>query len=580
MKDRLTPTRRHVLAGGVALTAGAVTSMSSQAAGSPQWDIEVDVAVIGSGAAGMTAALYAREAGANVVLFEKAGAVGGTSAKSGGSVWIPNNFDMKSRGLADEKADFLRYAARYSFPVLYDPNSDTLGLSELNFRLLSTFYDEGSATVDDLIKKGVGFAAFQTPGTGDRLFADYGDTIAENKAPVGRVLNPVRLGGGLGAGKDLMAALKRALDQRSVPIHRSHEVSSLITSDTNAVIGCTVTREAKQIRVKTRRGVIFATGGFTQNRELLRRFHRDPVFGGCGVPTNTGDFIGIASDAGAELANMANAWRVQVVLEEALRYQSLPNEVWTPGGDSVFFVNRFGKRYVNEKRNYHDRAKASYAWDPNSASYPNLLAFMIYDKRTAEQHGGFYPYPDEPEGADYVIKGQTLEKLAQEIDKRLAQLGAGAAGVRLDSTFIEGLTATTSRFAEFSKAGRDADFGRGEFPWDKTWGSVSSPSPGTPWPSNDLPNPTMYPLQAGGPYYAIILAPGTLDTNGGPVIDEDGRVLDRRGQPISGLFGAGNCIASPAGDAYWGAGATLGCAIVFGARAGKAAARLRSSTDA
>jgi hypothetical protein len=283
---------------------------------------------------------------------------------------------------------------------------------------------------------------------------------------------------------------------------------------------------------------------------------------------------------GAELGNMSNAWRVQVVLEEALRYRSLPNEVWTPGGDSVLLVNAKGKRYVNEKRNYHDRTKASYAWDPNTANYPNLLAFMVYDQRTAESHSGFYPYPDTPAGADYVISGNTLEELASAIDERLKNLGASAANVRLSTDFISSFKDTVARFAEFATSGQDTDFHRGEFPWDKTWGSVSAPLQGAKWQKNNLPNPTLFPLQKSGPYYAIILAPGTLDTNGGPVTDEDGRVLDQSGKPISGLFGAGNCVASPAGDAYWGAGATLGCAIVFGARAGRAAAEIRNSPHA
>lgn len=570
-------TRRELLAGG-AMLAASMPALGTELPGTATADLKVDVAVVGSGAAGLTAALYAHEAGAKVAVFEKAGAVGGTSAKSGGSVWVPNNFDMKARGLADPKDDFLRYAARYAFPALYDPDSETLGLSDLSYRLLSTFYDDAGPTIDDLVSKGVRFKAFQTPMSGDKLYADYGDTLPENKAPFGRVLNPLDEQGQQGVGKDLMRALKQAVEQRGIPIYRSHAVAALIQNGQGAVTGLRLRVEDKRdLVVEAARGVVFASGGFVQNRELVRKFHRDPIFGGCGVPTNTGDFVAMATRAGAELGNMANAWRVQVVLEEALRYRSLPNEVWTPGGDSVLLVNRSGKRYVNEKRNYHDRTKASYAWDPNTASYPNLLAFMVYDQRTAEEHAGFYPYPETPTGADYVITGRTIEELASAIDDRLKTLGAGAANVRLAPDFSASLGETINRFADFAAAGRDSEFHRGEFPWDKTWGSVSAPPPGSKWPKNTLANPTLFPFQKTGPYYAIILAPGTLDTNGGPVTDENGRVLDQSGSEIPGLFGAGNCVASPAGDAYWGAGATLGCAIVFGARAGRSAAGRKGS---
>lgn len=142
-------------------------------AGELHWDIEKDVLVAGSGAAGCAAAIAASDSGATVMLVEKAGAFGGTSAKSGGAYWIPNNFAMRARGLVDAKSDFLRFAVRYSYPEFYEPEAPTLGLPIRLYSLLEAFYENGSRVIDCFARTGAlrsdGFAA---PGTGE-LFQDY-----------------------------------------------------------------------------------------------------------------------------------------------------------------------------------------------------------------------------------------------------------------------------------------------------------------------------------------------------------------------------------------------------------------------
>src|SRR3546814_18734945 len=112
-----------------------------------------------------------------------------------------------------------------------------------------------------------------------------------------------------------------------------------------------------EVSFGARKGVIFATGGFSYNREMLNLHQTGPVYGGCGVPTNTGDFVSIAGAVGAKLGNMGSAWRAEIVLEEALEYVSVPSDVWIPPGDSMFIVNSYGNRVFHEKRNYHDRAR-------------------------------------------------------------------------------------------------------------------------------------------------------------------------------------------------------------------------------
>ena len=147
-------------------------------------------------------------------------------------------------------------------------------------------------------------------------------------------------------------------------------------------------------------------------------------------------------------------------------------------------------------------------------------------------------------------------------------MSAHTGGYTLDSDFADNLTETVSRFNGFADEGVDPDFHRGEVPSELFFNNFYTP-PGKP---SDQINPTMRRFADQGPYYAMILAPGVLDTKGGPKINVDGQVLDNYDQPIGGLYGAGNCIAAPAAQAYWSAGATIGAAMIFGALAGAHAA--------
>ncbi|MFQ5982532.1 MAG: FAD-binding protein, partial [Woeseiaceae bacterium] len=180
----------------------------------------------------------------------------------------------------------------------------------------------------------------------------------------------------------------------------------------------------------------------------------------------------------------------------------------------------------------------------------------------------------EPTGSPYVLVGQTLEELTTRIEQRLEEVSDRTGGFSLAPSFVENLKATIDRFNGFARSGKDEDFHRGAAAYDSEWHLVFSPMrTDTEWPANEGPSVTMHPLRDEGPYYAIILAAGALDTNGGPVIDASARVLNTEDRPIAGLYGAGNCIASPSREAYWGAGHTLGLALTFGYIAANAAHR-------
>jgi succinate dehydrogenase/fumarate reductase flavoprotein subunit len=319
--------------------------------------------------------------------------------------------------------------------------------------------------------------------------------------------------------------------------------------------------------------VVFGSGGFTHNPELITNFQAGPVWGGCAVPTNQGDFVRIGSGNGAKLGNMANAWRAQLVVELALATPSVSQDVWQPPGDSMILVNKYGRRVVNEKRNYHERTRSHFVWDGVESEYPNKLLFMVYDQRTAEMFAGNQPLPRSGEKESYVIAAATLAALPRAIPDRLDALSSRIGREMLSADFARNLDAQLTRFNADAATGVDSEFKRGLYPYDAAWHTNinSVPRQDTQYKSA-APNPCVYPIDAKGPVYAIILGAGTLDTNGGPVINARGQVLHADGQPIPGLYGAGNCVASPAAGAYWGAGGTIGPALTFGTLAGRAAA--------
>jgi hypothetical protein len=280
----------------------------------------------------------------------------------------------------------------------------------------------------------------------------------------------------------------------------------------------------------------------------------------------------MAGTIGAKLGNMAGAFRAQIVLEQALADPKGVHNVFFVPGDSVLMVNRYGRRIMDEKRNYHDRTMAHFVWDPQRAEWTNMLVLLIFDQRTASLWQGYPPLPAPGKSLPHLIVGNTWDELTDGISSRLQSLAAHTGGFNIAPEFRENLKQTVARFNGFAASGRDEDFNRGDFNYDREWTTFPPTAPGAEWPPAGSPNYTMYPLSDQGPYYAAILAAGTLDTNGGPVITPRSQVISVDEKPITGLYGAGNCIASPTANAYWGGGSTLGPAMTFGYIAGLNAA--------
>lgn len=552
----------------------------------PQWDHRADVVVVGTGGAALAAAAAAVDRGASVIMLEAAEEPGGTTRRSGGAFWIPNNSLMRAQGFTDPRDDALKLMARLAYPSLYDPAAPRLGLPQLQYELLAAFYDNGSPAIDRLIQLRAldpiilpNYGYSPNPLTDPDYFAE----LPENRAPYGRVLTAKSPPGSMEwPGVFLAGGMIEHVRSRGVPILLRHRVTRALTNGRGEVMGVEAEHDGDLRSVRARKAVVFGSGGFAHDRDKARSYLRGPIFGSCSVTTSKGAFVDIGARVGAELGNLANGFYYQAALEDAAAHDGAvvrgDAHVFFPYGDSTILVNKYGRRVVNEKAPYHVRTQSHFA--VNGTDLPNLVQIMIWDQWTANEPTfwpwrGVVPMPGQP--SSLVIEAATLEELAQRISARLDQMrglrflsSIIGPSVQLASDFVPTLRATIERFNTFAASGVDADFHRGETPLEQAWQGPSRSTTG---------NRTMYPLSLGGPFYAAILGAATLDTCGGPLIGPDARVLRPDGTPIPGLYGAGNCIASPTGQAYWGAGGTLGPAITFGYIAGRNAAQQHPHAD-
>ena len=566
------------MAGGL----GAVTYSASQAAAQQAWDAEYDVVVVGSGGAAFSAAITAKYLGADVIMFEKGSYVGGTTLVSGGTMWIPNNSAMASQGLSDDREGAIRYMARYAFPHDYDEEDPKLGLTDHDFDMISAFYDKASVGMDLLQEAGAATWITAVNGSTGTIQADYQDHLPQNTSPTGRSIVADDGTGTSASGGGLIALYQQWAADNGIEVKLGHRVERVVTNDAGAVIGVEVTATdlsgatpaaSATLTVRARKGVIFGSGGYVKNKDLMRHYVSIPFNGGCGALTNEGDIIPVAYAVNAKLGNLQNVWRNEGLFEQAVASDTSYNCIWFYNGDSFVIVGKDGKRFVNEKRNYQDRATAYLDWDANNGTWKNRIGFLVYDGRIQENWATGFPFPADPDTSPLVIQADTLEELGPKIKERVDSLTSLTGGVALADDFTTNLVDEVAKFNEYAAAGVDPDFNRGGtlYETDTPLAPFAS-EPTIEWPSADQANSAMYPLRDSGPYYCVIVGPSIVDSNGGPVINTDGQIVDLNYQPIPGLYGAGNCVASPGVNAYWGAGMTLGVAHCWGYAAGKHAA--------
>lgn len=536
-----------------------------------KWDLEADVVILGSGGAAMTAAITAHDFGAGeVVILEKAGLVGGTTAMSGGMLWIPGNHHQQEAGIEESDEDVVAYL-------------DSLAPGQLDPETLMAFMERGPEMIRYFEERTpVRFHAFTD-------FPDYQPYMPGAKPDGGRSLdneafsfkllgkwatrvNPSKMAyplrgslmeaihGALdeatlaereehdyrGLGQALAGSLFKAVLDRDIPVEFEKRARKLV-KDGERVIGVVAENaNGREFRVHARRGVVIATGGFEWNEMLVKTFLRGPLTGPVSVPENEGDGLLMAIEAGAQLANMQNAFWMQSTLELKPQHRNAkPN--YLLGSDErarpgAILVNCAGKRFVNEAANYNALGKALHAFDAGTHTYANLPYWLILDQRYKDKYPTFNSMPGSPVPS-YMMQADTLEELAD------------AAGIDAD-----GLKATVIRFNDMVRKGHDDDFNRGDSTYDNfyMWGD----------PEFDPPYRTLGVIDQ-APFYAVRMESGALGTAGGPKTNADAQVLDWQGNPIPGLYAAGNAMAAVLGEAYGGAGGTLGPGMTFGYIAGR-----------
>jgi hypothetical protein len=544
------------------------------------WDDTFDVVVVGAGAGGFPAALSAAKDGASVAILEKAAEPGGTMKKSAAWYWIPNNRFMREDRKTDERGAFIRYCARLGRPQAFDGDDPHYGLSEWEYDTIAAFYDNADAVNEALAEMGA-IRPLYSPA-----IPDYHSTIPEAAAPYGRTLQIDRGDGEMGKGDVLTEQLVAACEQHGIPVMTNRRVDGVVVDDDGAVVGVRVADNGAETYIGARQAVVFATGGFTHNEELRKNFLGAAIVSGCAARTNEGDFVHIATALGLPLRNMNFAWMCPIPFEVALQKSPYMSGMFSVAGDSMIWVDKYGKRVVNEKTVYNELATSFLQYDPRNLEYPRFLMFQVWDQRCMDGCRATEVTPSEPPRIAldnygsliyddfHVIKGDTLDDLAAAIEERLATLAPHTGGFRLDGSFRQNLPKSVARFNELAATGKDEDFHRGENPIEQIFTGVVPDD-------NDTGNPTMYPISEQGPYYAALVCAGTLDTKGGAVTNTNGQVLDGDGEPIPGLYAVGNCAANASAQAYWAGGGTIGPYFTFGFLAGRhAAARERREVAA
>jgi len=538
-------------------------------------EAEFDVVIAGSGAAGMTAAITAARHGLSAVVIEKTGYFGGSTARSGGGLWVPLNAALRQAGVPDtagqaakylafvagDEADQLRQQALIEHgPAMLDLVTSAAPLKFAWVPGYSDYYPEapgglacGRSVEPRLLDGRIlgaelarlnppylpapdGMAITQADYRWLSLGTRHPRAIWTTAKVTGRLAVTKALRRRtLSLGQALAAGLRAGLAAASVPLWLDTPLTGLLERD-GRVAGVHATRDGEPVTITARRGVLIATGGFERNAAMREQYQRQPIGTDwtVGSPGNTGEGILAGQRAGGALDLMDDAWwGPSIPLGKGpffcLAERSLPG---------CILVNAAGQRFVNESAPYVDAVHAMY--EGHAGGTPHIPAWLIADQRYRNSYvfAGLPPRRPLPRrwyAAGAVFRAGTLADLA-------GQIGVAA----------DGLAGTAARFNAFAAAGKDEDFGRGDSAYDRYYGDPRC-----------RPNPNLAPI-AQPPFYAIKIVPGDLGTKGGLRTDERARVLREDGSAIAGLYAAGNASAAVMGRSYAGAGATIGPAMTFG----------------
>ncbi|MFW1754720.1 FAD-dependent oxidoreductase [Acinetobacter wanghuae] len=551
----------------------------------------VDVLVVGSGASGMATAITAKLLGLNVLVIEKSKNYGGTTARSGGWLWVPGTKLAKAYGHEDSPEAVKAY-------LKYE------GGDAYNEERVDSFVNHCSDAVDFFTKKTA--VQFDMPLTFPDYHAEAPGAMQGGRSMVTRPFDARELGDRLallepplpeltvfgmmiGSGADLRHFMKatRSLESALYTVKRfgTHFAECLkygrgmlltngnalagrlaksaldldipVLVDTAAkeliltngkVVGLKAVSAGQEITINASRAVVLAAGGFPHNTELRKRLYSHSVTGldhwSPTTETNTGDSIAMVEKANVKvdthLENNA-AWApISLVKRKDGTHGVMPHFIdrAKPG---VIAVNKKGKRFVNEANSYHDFVQGMIK---GANIDGEITSWLICDRKTLRMYGlgSVSPQP-LPIGkylkSGYLKQGRSIAELAKNCG--------------IDP---QGLEETISKFNPLAKIGQDPEFGKGSKAYNRYQGDPLH-----------MPNPCLKPIEQ-GPFYAVQLRPGDIGTYAGLPVDRHSRVLDATGQIVQGLYSVGNDATSIMGGNYPGAGITLGPALVFGYQAG------------
>jgi 3-oxosteroid 1-dehydrogenase len=543
-----------------------------------------DFVVIGSGGGSMCAALVMRAAGHSVVILEKTGFVGGTTAQSGGVMWIPNNRFMVQDGVLDSPE-----RARAYLDAIIGDHNDTPGATRARRR---AYVEKAPEMLEFLISQGIPFKRMAAwpdyydaaPGAsvpGRTVVAELFDANLlgawKAKLPPGILPVPAYLdeamalpkmrhswasrgilarvlaraiGGKLrgkhlvGAGTALQGRMLHAALKAGTDIRVDTPVEKILIEDGRAA-GVLVRKDGAERRIGARLGILINAGGFARNQAMLDRFmpgiSTEWTSAGLG---DTGEMIEQAERLGAALAQTDMRVCSQIALP--------PGKIWPRAGlqtemakPHCIVVDQSGERYVSEAGSYMDFCAAMVE---RNKTVPAVPSWMVVDSQYLRRYtlAGLMPGSKIPKSWDetgFLRRGDSLESLAS---------ASGIDGARF--------VATVARFNGFVRAGRDEDFHRGEGAYQRWLGDADAPAPNL----GTVEQP---------PFFAIQVFPGDVSTYGGIVTDESARVLRTDGTPIPGLYATGTSTASVMGRTSPGAGASVGPSFTWGFVAAQHAVR-------
>jgi 3-oxosteroid 1-dehydrogenase len=557
-------------------------------------NITVDALVVGSGNGALASALCLYELGVrDVLVIEKAAKYGGTSATSGGGVWVPCNRYARAAGAEDSFEDALEYL-QSTIPAGAVPGEliDTYlrespkmidflhERTRVRYRTLAHYPDYYSAAPgsrpghrsmepEPVARSVLGSDADCLVDTHHMMWLMDRVAFTQEEAAVlvGQSAGWKKLAAKLfwdyytdipwllthhrsrrlACGAAGIARLRWSMLDRRMPLWLNTALTDLLTDARGRVIGVVAQRGGDTLEISARRGVVLGAGGFEQNQAMREQYLPKPTstaWSG-GAPTNTGDALRAALRLGAATRLMNGAWWCQTVKapDDPVPRMAIMEKSY-PG---CCVVNRRGRRIANESQNYMAYQLALFA--KHSESDPQTPSWLVFDARFRRRYfvgplmnSRFRPDRALPKSyfeTGFLARAETIEELARKTG--------------IDA---QGLAATLRAMNEYARTGKDLEFGRGDSIYDRYYGDPTV-----------KPNPCLAPIEE-PPYYAMRVDPGDFATHGGLCIDSHARVLDERSQPIAGLYAIGNTAAAIL-PTYPGPGATLGPAMTFGWQAAK-----------